>query len=139
MTKEKVELENGKYELVHIQNSNKFEFKCLRNGEEWRDLIGDKMIFSMFNEMIKLKNQKAENIFKTENFSLNQNWFENLNSFFEWCCHKQKELAPTQATAQSMGNVNGKNAFLQKYPDFILAYEDYLKEKEKQIKEIENF
>lgn len=39
-----IELDNGKYTIMYDEN-NQYPMKCLRYGEEWRDLVGDNLIF----------------------------------------------------------------------------------------------
>ena len=39
-----IELHNGKYTVMYDEN-NQYPMKCLRYGEEWRDLVGDNLIF----------------------------------------------------------------------------------------------
>lgn len=39
-----IELDNGKYTVMYDEN-NQYPMKCLRYGEEWRDLVGDNLIF----------------------------------------------------------------------------------------------
>lgn len=39
-----IELDNGKYTVIYDEN-NQYPMKCLRYGEEWRDLVGDNLIF----------------------------------------------------------------------------------------------
>ena len=39
-----IELDNGKYAVMYDEN-NQYPTKCLRYGEEWRDLVGDNLIF----------------------------------------------------------------------------------------------
>lgn len=39
-----IELDNGKYTIMYNEN-NQYPMKCLRYGEEWRDLVGDNLIF----------------------------------------------------------------------------------------------
>ena len=50
-----------KYEI--ILNYKDFEFKALRHGEEWRNLVGDNLILQMFFEILELKeeNEKLKN------------------------------------------------------------------------------
>jgi hypothetical protein len=48
-----IELENGKYTI--ILNDNPFEFKVLRYGKEWRDLIGDNLILALVNYISDLE------------------------------------------------------------------------------------
>ena len=50
-----------KYEI--ILNNKDFEFKALRHGEEWRNLVGDNLILQMFFEILELKeeNEKLKN------------------------------------------------------------------------------
>lgn len=52
----------NKYEII-LDNTNGFEFKALRHGEEWRDLVGDNLILQMFYEILQLKeeNEKLKN------------------------------------------------------------------------------
>lgn len=46
-------LENGKYTLIFDDKTGILE--ALRYGEKWRDLTGDKLVYSMLTEMIQLK------------------------------------------------------------------------------------
>lgn len=46
-------LENGKYTVIFDDKTG--NLKALRYGEEWRDLTGDKLFYSMLAEMIQLK------------------------------------------------------------------------------------
>ena len=39
-----IELDNRKYTVMYDEN-NQYPMKCLRYGEEWRDLVGDNLIF----------------------------------------------------------------------------------------------
>ena len=39
-----IELDNGKYTVMYDEN-NQYPMKCLRYGEEWRNLVGDNLIF----------------------------------------------------------------------------------------------
>lgn len=52
---EKVVLEHEKYTLVQDDGS----LKCLRYGEEWRDLTGDKMVGALFSRVRQLEAQVA--------------------------------------------------------------------------------
>jgi hypothetical protein len=55
----KLILDDGKYE---IQYSDDMEtFKCLRYGEEWRDLTGDMLILALVNKINEL-NLEADNL-----------------------------------------------------------------------------
>lgn len=47
-------LDNGKYTIVYDKDNN-FPEKCLRYGEEWRELVGDNLIFYLCNEIERLK------------------------------------------------------------------------------------
>lgn len=59
-----VELDNGKYEVVleNIQHNgaHKQVFKALRNGQEWRDLVGDGLIMEMFYRILELEEELDE-------------------------------------------------------------------------------
>lgn len=46
---EKITICDGKYTLVY--NHENGDFRALRYGKEWRDLIGDKLIFALFCEI----------------------------------------------------------------------------------------
>lgn len=50
----RIELENGKYTVCHDNGSN---FHALRNGEPWRSLAGDKLVFCMAAEIERLQDQ----------------------------------------------------------------------------------
>jgi hypothetical protein len=44
---------DGKYTVVYDFNTGRSE--CLRYGEQWRDLVGDKMVLAMFDEIVELR------------------------------------------------------------------------------------
>jgi hypothetical protein len=46
---------DGKYTVLFDLLNGVSE--CLRYGEEWRDLRGDKLILAMFDEVVELKQQ----------------------------------------------------------------------------------
>ena len=54
---EEVSLLSGKYKVIHENKNNKMTFKATRYDEEWRNLIGDNLVFAMFNEIIRLKSE----------------------------------------------------------------------------------
>lgn len=47
---------DDKYELVRAGGS----LHCLRHGEPWRNLTGDKMVGAMFDELLELRKACAE-------------------------------------------------------------------------------
>jgi len=49
-----------KYEVSHENGCN---FKCKRNGEDWRDLSGDNLVLQMFERIQEL--EKYERAFNT--------------------------------------------------------------------------
>lgn len=51
---------DDKYEIVVDLDNNNSEFKCLRYGEEWRDLVGDNLFLSMFYRIQELEEQLKE-------------------------------------------------------------------------------
>ena len=55
-----IELENGKYKVIDELGKESPRFYALRDGEEWRDLTGDKLVYSMFCEIIRLKEKLLE-------------------------------------------------------------------------------
>ena len=53
-----IKLDNNKYEIQHnFDDPNKTEviFKALRYGEEWRNLVGDNLIYWLVMEIDELK------------------------------------------------------------------------------------
>lgn len=52
MSYEDIVLEDGKY-TIRIHQDGKLE--CLRYGEPWRDLVGDKMVLAMAQEIQRLR------------------------------------------------------------------------------------
>lgn len=51
----KLEVADGKYTLVFDEATGKFY--CLRYGEPWRDLVGDKMVLSLFYRIKELESK----------------------------------------------------------------------------------
>lgn len=49
-----IKLDNGKYEFIVNNNGT---MKCLRHGEEWRDLTGDGMVLAMAYEIERLRDE----------------------------------------------------------------------------------
>lgn len=49
-----IELDNGKYTVVYDETNSHPE-KCLRYGEEWRDLVGDNLIFWLCKRIEELE------------------------------------------------------------------------------------
>ena len=49
-----IELDNGKYTVMYDEN-NQYPMKCLRYGEEWRNLVGDNLIFWLCAKIEKLE------------------------------------------------------------------------------------
>lgn len=44
---------DGKYTLIIDMDTGRAE--CLRNGEKWRDLVGDKMVLALFDELVEAR------------------------------------------------------------------------------------
>jgi hypothetical protein len=65
----KIVLDDGKYTIVYDKN-NQYPIKCLRYGEEWRDLLGDNLIFWLCASIEELEDERGENY---ENFKTRQN------------------------------------------------------------------
>lgn len=63
---------NDTYEIiVNFTGDKDTQFKCLRYGEEWRDLIGDNMILAMFYRIQELEEalnyySNCDNYYKSE-------------------------------------------------------------------------
>ncbi|MFA5132600.1 MAG: hypothetical protein WC444_04760 [Candidatus Paceibacterota bacterium] len=51
----KIDLCDGKYTIIIPDNWGKEKFECLRYGESWRDLTGDKMVAALCEEIIELQ------------------------------------------------------------------------------------
>jgi len=52
----RVDLENGKYTLVHTDGA---DFHALRNGSPWRDLGGDGLVLAAAQEIEELRAKLA--------------------------------------------------------------------------------
>jgi hypothetical protein len=48
MTETRIDLENGKYTVIHENGSN---LRALRYGEEWRSLTGDGLVLAMAHQI----------------------------------------------------------------------------------------
>lgn len=54
-----IKLDSGKYTVVYDKN-NQYPEKCLRNGEEWRSLVGDNLIFWLCAKIEELEEEIGE-------------------------------------------------------------------------------
>jgi hypothetical protein len=71
----KIELENGKYTI--IEDLDNREFKALRYGEDWRNLIGDNLILALVQ---KIEEMDAELTAKEFNHVLLlKTWMNKVN------------------------------------------------------------
>lgn len=59
-----IDLCDGKYTLIYDLQVGKSE--CLRYGEPWRQLVGDKMVLACFDEIVGLRQQRDELLAKVE-------------------------------------------------------------------------
>jgi len=50
----KIKLEGGKYEI--IEDLARGNFKATRYGEEWRNLVGDKLMLALFSRLEEATN-----------------------------------------------------------------------------------
>ena len=53
-----LKLEDGKYEVV-LDDVNFTVFEVLRYGEPWRNLVGDKFIYSLISKIRELEEKEA--------------------------------------------------------------------------------
>jgi hypothetical protein len=54
-----ITLDNGKYTIVNdVENTG--DFYALRYGEEWRDLIGDKLVLALVSEIEDLREELSK-------------------------------------------------------------------------------
>lgn len=54
----RIDLCDGKYTLIYDLSTGQSE--CLRHGEPWRQLVGDKMVLACFDEIVELRQQRDE-------------------------------------------------------------------------------
>ena len=54
-----IKLAEGKYTIVY-DDDNIFPAKCLRYGEEWRDLVGDNLIFWLCAKIYELEKANTQ-------------------------------------------------------------------------------
>lgn len=54
----RIDLCDGKYTIVC--DLDKGQMECLRYGEKWRDLCGDKMVLAMFDRIVELQIKEWE-------------------------------------------------------------------------------
>lgn len=59
----KLDFEGGKYTVIHENGCN---FKALRYGEEWRDLVGDGLVLAIVQEHedVLVENQRLRQALK---------------------------------------------------------------------------
>ncbi len=46
-------LDDGKYRIIRTHGKDGITFHCLRHEEPWRDLLGDKMMYSLCEALVK--------------------------------------------------------------------------------------
>jgi hypothetical protein len=51
----KVDLFDGKYTVILNEEVNNFKFEALRNGESWRNLVGDDLILGLVYKIQELE------------------------------------------------------------------------------------
>lgn len=54
----RVDVCDGKYTIIYDLKTGQSE--CLRYGEKWRSLTGDKMVLAMFDEIVALREEVAK-------------------------------------------------------------------------------
>ena len=54
----RIDVCDGKYTIIYDFETGQSE--CLRYGEKWRDLCGDKMVLAMFDTIVELQKQIEE-------------------------------------------------------------------------------
>lgn len=66
--KQEISLEKGKYKIVLDDEPTiaRLEFLAFRFDQPWRNLVGDKMIFAMFNEILALKKTIGDSVDRTK-------------------------------------------------------------------------
>lgn len=57
---ESILIADGKYEFRF--NNKTGEFYCLRHGESWRDLSGDKAVYCLFAELLDCRKLAASRL-----------------------------------------------------------------------------
>lgn len=56
-------LENGKYKVTYDNG----KLSSTRNGEQWRDLTGDNLVYALMYECVDVQNQRDELIGELQN------------------------------------------------------------------------
>ena len=77
-------------------------------------------------------------MFEVKEIPIGNNWLNNLDDFYSWCKREQERLTPKNACAQSCSTMNGTVGFLNKYPNFEVAYQSWKSEWEKQLEGVQN-
>lgn len=54
----RIDLCDGKYTLIYDFSTGQSE--CLRYGEPWRQLVGDKMVLACFDEIVELRQEVSQ-------------------------------------------------------------------------------
>lgn len=60
MSIDTIELDEGKYTVIQSVGEGHYRFEARRYGENWRDLAGDKLVYSMFCRILKDTEIKQE-------------------------------------------------------------------------------
>lgn len=67
-----IKLKVGEYEI--IEDLSNGVFKCLRHGEEWRNLAGDNMILSLVSKIEELTEQNQSLQEDSRKLNALENW-----------------------------------------------------------------
>jgi hypothetical protein len=59
-----VNLDGGKYSVIHREQGGAVTFEARRNGEPWRDLTGDGLVLSMLHEIDSFKPRSIDSNFR---------------------------------------------------------------------------
>ncbi len=90
-----MKLDNGKYEIIF---ENELPIKVLRNGEEWRNIIGDNLIYLLINKIYNLNNGINEliNKYECEKDDIRNDYefmeWEPMYNFFQGVIHELENL-----------------------------------------------
>ena len=99
-----MKLLDGKYEIILNQAPDDYQFKCLRHGEEWRDLVGDGMVLALVQTVEQLRAHVAEvkdllALAKCPCCDGSGAYYDNHGEVCQcqWCYEKNKQFKSLQA------------------------------------------
>lgn len=76
-----IKLNDGEYTIIYDEN-NQCPVKCLRYGQDWKDLTGDNLIFYLCNKITELTEKLADKELEIEDLEEENDYISSELSYY---------------------------------------------------------